>query len=1460
FFTYLYHPQFPVVEGLLIPLCINDQALGTLWIVSHREGRRFDPEDQRLMMSLGGFAASALHSMQQMSQTAATVLRHEQFNQQILDSSDDCIKVLDLEGRLLFMSQPGQALLGIENITSFLNTSWAEFWQGADQQAAIEAIAKARTGEVCTFQGYRPTLSGEPRWWDSKVSPIRGAAGQVERLLCVSRDITARRQSEDKRKQAEERLRKSEEQLFVIFSQAAVGLSEISLDGYFQRVNDELCRILGRTREETLAVSISNVTHPEDVLKSLRAFQQVVKTGKPVSFDKRYLRSDGTTIWANSNLTRLDDEQGYPRTVLAVTVDLSDRKQAEENLRESEERYRAIVNQAVTGVAYSEIGGNLTLVNQKYCDITGYSAVELSQLRMHDITHPDDLPGNAELYKRMVTEGTPFEIEKRYIRKDGSIVWVNTHVSLICDGEGKPRSVVAVVLDITERKQAEAALRESERESRRLEEERNKQLEVFDTVLARVQEFVYLFDLEGRFRYVNQPLLDLWGLTLDQAVGKNFFDLGYPDELVRLHEAQIRQVIETAQVVEGESTYTNPAGQIGQYEYTFVPLLAADGSVEAVGGRTQVVTERRQAEAALRESEAKYRSLFESMDEGFCILQLIFDEEQKPIDYHFIEVNPAFEQQAGVKNALGKTVRELAPNIESFWIDLYGTVALTGEPRRFTDYSQVVGRWFDVNAFCVGEPHEHKVALLFNDITERKQAEERLRRAAKLDAFRISLADELRPLADPVEIQATATRVLGEYLNANRVAYFEVRGADYVVERDYVNDAVALIGGYPIDSFGSKLLAEFCAGRTVCVSDVSTDPYLSPDQRSAYTAIQIGAHISIPLVKNGEFVAGLAVHTSEPRAWTEDEVALAEEVAERTWAAVDRARAEAIVAADLQDTQRLRELGARLVIEGDIQTLYQEILSTAIALMQSDAGTVQIFDVATQDLALLATHGFEQTMHEAFCRVNASSNTSCGIALRTGIRSFVDFDVPESEDPSGSMRRHVEAGLLSAQSTPLITRAGRLIGMVSTHWRKHYRPSDHQLRFLDLLARQAADLIEQRQTVAEREQLLAREQAARVEADRANRIKDEFLAVLSHELRSPLNPILGWAKLLQNGNLDAAKTQQALQTIERNAKLQSELIEDLLDVSRILQGKLNLNVSSINPSSIIRAAMETVRLAAEAKSIHMEASFEPDPPLIQGDSTRLQQVIWNLLSNAVKFTPAGGQVSIRLERLDCFAQITVSDTGQGIEPDFLPYVFDYFRQANATTTRKFGGLGLGLAIVRHLVELHGGTVAVESAGVGRGATFTVRLPLMPIQAIDEHDQRSSELSSDLNGIQVLVVDDEPDSREFVAFVLEEAGATVLTATTANEALTMLIRSQPDVLLSDIGMPDMDGYMLMQQVRALPPEQGGQVQAIALTAYAGDFNQQQALQAGFQQHLSKPIEPGRLIQVISHLTNSAERSP
>ncbi|MEH2213583.1 hybrid sensor histidine kinase/response regulator [Nostoc sp.] len=409
----------------------------------------------------------------------------------------------------------------------------------------------------------------------------------------------------------------------------------------------------------------------------------------------------------------------------------------------------------------------------------------------------------------------------------------------------------------------------------------------------------------------------------------------------------------------------------------------------------------------------------------------------------------------------------------------------------------------------------------------------------------------------------------------------------------------------------------------------------------------------------------------------------------------------------------------------------------------------------------------------------------------------------------------------------------------------------------DITERKRAEALLQEQNDRLNQLMISLQQQTE-QAQQANRIKDEFLAVLSHELRSPLNPILGWARILQKNHQDAAKTQYALETIERNAKLQAQLIEDLLDVSRILQGKLSLNTVPVGLNFTIKAALETVRLAAEAKSIQIQTIFEPNVGPVLGDSGRLQQVVWNLLSNAIKFTSQGGRVEVRLETIEDevdthaaeYTQITVSDTGRGISADFLPYVFDYFRQADGTTTRKFGGLGLGLAIVRHLVELHGGTVQAASLGEGQGAVFKVKLP--PIAAsklnqVNTADRDRSDLN--LNGLQTLLVDDDKDSREFIAFVLEQYGAQVTEADSAHDALSNLGRAKFDLLISDIGMPDMDGYTLIRQIRKQSPDRGGEIPAIALTAYAGEIDRQQALAAGFQHHISKPIELEVLIQAI-----------
>jgi PAS domain S-box-containing protein len=405
------------------------------------------------------------------------------------------------------------------------------------------------------------------------------------------------------------------------------------------------------------------------------------------------------------------------------------------------------------------------------------------------------------------------------------------------------------------------------------------------------------------------------------------------------------------------------------------------------------------------------------------------------------------------------------------------------------------------------------------------------------------------------------------------------------------------------------------------------------------------------------------------------------------------------------------------------------------------------------------------------------------------------------------------------------------------------------------------NITERKQGEKERERLLALEQDARAEAEAASRVKDEFLAVISHELRTPLNSILGWAQLLRNGRLDANTSSRALESMERNAKAQAKLVDDLLDVSRIISGKLRLDVRPIELIPVINAAVDAIRHALDAKEIHLETHFEEAGSHVMGDPNRLQQVVWNLLSNSAKFTPKGGRVEIRLERKDLSAHLRVTDSGEGIRSEFLPYVFDRFRQEDSSRTRKHGGLGLGLAIVHHLIEMHGGTVEAYSAGEDRGATFTVILPLAREARAFGDNRIRFQLAPNtpaLTGVRVLIVEDDPDSLEMLRMVVKVHGADVRTATRTSAALDVMAQWPPQVLIADIGLPDEDGYTLMKKAQLLADERGFSLNAMALTGYAGEQEGQRVLTAGFQAYLTKPTEPRQLVESIVNLLGRGER--
>jgi len=931
-----------------------------------------------------------------------------------------------------------------------------------------------------------------------------------------------------------------------------------------------------------------------------------------------------------------------------------------------------------------------------------------------------------------------------------------------------------------------------EQEARALSETTKAQLEM---VFSSIRDGFYVLDRNWCYTYASDRLCEMAGKSREELLGHNNWEL-FPEAVDTEVYVQFQRSLKEQIPVQFEYFYP-PWNR--WFEYRVYP--SADGlTIFATE-----VTDRKQTEEALRRSEERLRVSQELSLDAFTILESVRNAAGEVIDFSWTYVNPKAAEilQHSVDELVGKRLLNVLTGnkLNSDLFKRYVQVVETGEPHDielFYDADGITG-WFRNMAVKL----EDGVAIFFSDITARKQTELMLieqKRGLELIATGQSLDECLSAICTSVSILSSHTRACVLLADAQRQTFPRSIAPAFPPSLGQgLKDA-------PINelAIGTCGTAVYC-GESITCPDIANDDHWSQGWRDLCVAHGILACHSAPIFGlDGLPIGSLMLCFGEARMPTDWEYQLATFGSQVASLVFERDRAEVALRESLAILNTVNEVTPTLIYIKDRQRRLQMVNpATARLLGKSEAELI-----GKTEVDYLRPEEAEQ-ITENDCRVMESGQVLMFeelVVVPEGNRIFLSAKAPYRDEQ------------------------GNIIGLIGV----------------------STDITDRKQAEAEREQLLAREQSAREAAERANRIKDEFLAVLSHELRSPLNPILGWSKLLQNGNLSEAKTQQALATIERNAKLQAELIEDLLDVSRILRGKLSLNVSPIDLASTIQAAIETVRLAAEAKSIVVETELEPAVGLVAGDATRLQQIVWNLLSNAVKFTPSGGQVTVQLGQVNNHAQLTVRDTGKGISPDFLPYVFDYFRQADSATTRKFGGLGLGLAIVQHLVELHGGTVGVASPGEGQGATFTVQLPLMSTPSQENQDDRAPQPSLDLSGIKILLVDDEPDTRDLVAFILEQQGAQVTVATSAHEALFILPQAKPDILLSDIGMPDMNGYMLIQQVRQLAPEQGGRIPAIALTAYAGDINQQQALAAGFQKHIAKPIEPEKLIHLISSL--------
>jgi PAS domain S-box-containing protein len=583
---------------------------------------------------------------------------------------------------------------------------------------------------------------------------------------------------------------------------------------------------------------------------------------------------------------------------------------------------------------------------------------------------------------------------------------------------------------------------------------------------------------------------------------------------------------------------------------------------------------------------------------------------------------------------------------------------------------------------------------------------------------------------------------------------------------------------------------------------------------------------------------------------------LEDQVAERTKELRDsEARLFGILehsAADLKAMRRLNEIGTRCAKDGnDVDGCLGEILKVAIEISGADKGNIELIDSDSGKLRLAVHSGFEEPFLTFFATVDHNA-FACGRALHAQQRVMVE-DITESEIFAGqpSLKILLDAGVRAVQSTPLISSGGTLLGIISTHFENPRRPTEQELRLMDLLARQSADYLERRRVEKERELLLSREHELRQTAEEANRLKDEFLAIMSHELRNPLNVILGYAELLLRTEeiRNSASLKRMSEAVKRNAVAQSKLIRDLLDLSRLRSGKLELNRETVSPVASIDNAIETVRNDAATKDISISVSTPDEAVFVQADPIRLEQIIWNLLNNSVKFTPNGGKIAVGLKAEPDHIVLTVEDNGQGFDASFLPHIFEIFRQADAGTNRSQSGMGIGLAVVQQLVELHGGSVSAYSAGAGQGATFTIRLP----RSVEVKQALAPMLdlgNGSLKGMAVLVVDDSEDTTEMVRHLLEIGGAAVNVATSGFEALDVAREKEFDVVLSDISMPGMDGFEFLRRLRELPGKDA--VPAIALTGFGRPEDLQRATDEGFHAHLTQPFDLETLAKLLQNL--------
>ncbi|MEH1793222.1 PAS domain S-box protein [Nostoc sp.] len=1133
------------------------------------------------------------------------------------------------------------------------------------------------------------------------------------------------------------------------------------------------------------------------------------------------------------------------------------RNLAQEALRTYQDKLASFVDSNVIGILFGDVYGGIQEANDEFLRMIGYTQEDLSggRLSWSNITPPEylylDLQGVAEAQGNTNATCTPYE--KEYIRKDGSRIPVLVGYVLL--GENREESV-AFILDLRERKQAEA--------------EQQKLV----SLVENSSDFIGIATLEGQLLYINDAGQKLVGLaSIDEVRQKVVLDYFMPKDKAYFQEYILPNVLLQGRW-QGEFCFRHlQTGQPIPVDYNIFTVTDNNtGQPIALATVTRNISEQKQAKEKILQLNKDLQRRITELQTLLEVIPIGIGIAEDP-QCQNIKVNPAFAKQLGISSDTNgslnvpsdqkstsfkvyKEGRELsAEELPMQYSAAHGVEVLGCELDIVHENGKIVNLLESVAPLFDEEGKTRGSVGAFLDITERKQAEEVLINQQKW------LEDVLNLMPRPLLfIEPGTARVTFANRSANELAGGEfpkgVAAKDYHTVYHYT------------DAAGDRIPNEQMPGVRVALGERLNGLEVDWHTPAGVRSLLIFAD-TLPAMHGHPATCILVFQ----------EISNLKEVQKALSLGYKRLKLLFDTASDLLSSQQPVVL---------IDSVYRK-LKDQIGL---DVYFNYLVEDNSQVMRLESYSGISPEVAKEIESL-AFGEEVCGNVAQE--RSAIALEnVQESTDPKTDLIRSL--GITAYSSYPLIAQ-GRLLGTLSFASRTRLSFTENQKGMMQAVCDQIA-------IAMERASLIASLQKQTEQLQEANRMKDEFLGILSHELRSPLNAILGWAQLLQRTKLSESQMARATETIERNAKAQTQLIEDLLDISRMIRGKLRLNVHTCNLVPMIESSLETVSLAAQSKEIDLrfsvissketpnsdwglginqenlefpEAQFQSNQDsedsklgensqfLVSGDFERLQQIIWNLLSNAIKFTPTGGRVEVQLSVVngeekqqitDKYAQIQVIDTGIGISPDFIPYVFDRFRQADSSSTRTYGGLGLGLAIVHHLVELHGGTVYVNSPGKEQGATFTVKLPLLkstslsPFPPVRVYPSPLSFVS--LLGVRVVVVDDQTDSREFITTVLEQCQAEVKAVASVQEALQVIAQWKPDVLVSDISMPDEDGYSLIRKLRSQPPELGGNIPAAALTAYARTEDRMRAIQEGYQLHLPKPIEAAELATVVASL--------